>query len=172
MIRMIGRFSLVVGILIALRTTCGAQTCDQRRRLRPVLPGASISSLHHATAGTLGAIVRANGREYLLTAGHVLGELNQIPIGHPVVQPGGIDGGTADDVIAHISFYVPTSKNGVNQADAAIAELKDPDRADARILNIGGPSGTAAPASRGMDVQKMGRTSCVTQGESAPSTSI
>lgn len=75
-------------------------------RLRPVRPGISIG--HPAcTAGTLGCLVTRGGRQYILSANHVLANLNKAEIGDAILQPGTVDGGTQEDAVAVLASFVP-----------------------------------------------------------------
>ena len=94
---------------------------DLRGRIRPVQPGYSTGIASGAGAGTLCCIVSEPGRDiaYVLSADHVFsGEP-----GEPVLQPGLVDGGQAEDRIAAVSRKVPLRDDGPNFAAGAIARL-------------------------------------------------
>jgi len=76
-------------------------------RWRPAPGGVSIGH-RDITAGTLGCIVRKDGKAYILSNNHVLAASNAGQIGDPILQPGPHDGGTvAADTIARLSEFVP-----------------------------------------------------------------
>jgi hypothetical protein len=97
-------------------------------RLRPALGGVSIS---HAGggSGTLGCVLRssADGREYLLSNNHVIGNFNMAQVGDPVLQPSRGDGGSAaGDTIATVARYPMVSQTNDNLVDCAIALVQPP----------------------------------------------
>lgn len=86
-------------------------------KVRPALPGVSIGH-YKVSAGTLGAIVKdAQTKEpLLLSNNHVFanatdGYDGKSKVGDAILQPGAHDGGTYDDVIAHLERFVPIQKN-------------------------------------------------------------
>lgn len=92
---------------------------------RPIYPGVSIGFAHtnKIVTGTLGAIVRRNGDDFLLSNNHVLAFENRLPVGSPILQPGMRDGGAlADHQVGELTEFVPLGSSG-NQVDAAIATL-------------------------------------------------
>lgn len=100
----------------AARAPAAAGPADLRlrtRRVRPAPPGVSVGH-YRDTAGTLGALVRdrRSGAPLILSNNHVLanrageGDGRAAP-GDPVLQPGPSDGGTAADVLALLTRYVP-----------------------------------------------------------------
>lgn len=99
---------------------------------------------------------------YLLSNKHVLNPTNNANPGDPIVQPGVIDGGTR--TIAHFSREQPLNFSGVNQIDAALAEIADSDLVSSEIIEIGVPKGTADYALRKRWVIKCGRTTGITRG--------
>jgi hypothetical protein len=160
---------LVVGIFIALRSTCGAQTCDQTSRLRPVQGGVSVSGFDHPRlVGTLGALVQdSTGTKYVLTANHILGAPNRTLPHEGIEQPAHVDGGHPEhDEIVELTRYVHIdySRAASNHVDAAIARVLEPDLFLSRILNIGQISSSPAPATLNMRLRKMGRSTCLQQG--------
>jgi len=77
-------------------------------RWRPVVPpGVSIGNVNANTAGTLGCLVRRGSDTFILSNNHVLADVNQGHVGDPIVQPGRVDGGTAQDRIATLAEYIP-----------------------------------------------------------------
>lgn len=76
-------------------------------RFRPAPGGVSIGHVS-ITAGTLGCVVRKNGRLYILSNNHVLANSNEALVDDPILQPGSADGGqNPHDLIARLSEWVP-----------------------------------------------------------------
>lgn len=115
-------------------------------------------------AGTLGAIVRKNGKVCILSNAHVLARSGKAKVGDPVVSPGTTDGGSLSaNLVARLVAFVPIDKSGPNQVDAAIAEVL-PDqlgRVRTEIAGAAAPTRVVA-ASIGMQVSKTGRTTHAT----------
>ncbi len=148
-----------------------AHALANRRRLRPLRAGASISLAAGeagpgATAGTLGLFARGGKRLYLLSANHVLAAEGPDRLGAPVLQPGTIDGGGAGDVIGRVSHLVPLRYgNAQNWVDVAAAEVDRGVLVDGDLGTVGlGATHRAAPARLGEVVRKSGRTSGLTEG--------
>jgi S1-C subfamily serine protease len=144
-----------------------------RGRLRPVRPGCSIGfrfaddESGDLMAGTLGAIVEADGARYLLSNNHVLANENRLPVGTPIFQPGLLDGGNATaDRIATLSRFVPLATDGANAVDCALAAVDDPDAVRATVLpRIGRiAGGDPVDAALDMRVEKTGRATGYTTG--------
>lgn len=135
---------------------------------KPIQPGYSIGHFHGG-AGTLGAIVKKNGKLYLLSNSHVLANSGQGGKGDKIIFPGDVDGGILDDdVIGELEEFIAFHVGGemINRTDCAIA-LPLPDRLSslvADIFEIGLPTGTLKPK-RGMKVIKSGRTTHTTEAE-------
>lgn len=135
------------------------------QRIRPAIPGYSIGRAVEAQeAGTFGMVVRMKGQKtplYLLSNAHAIAASGFATKGDAIIQPGGADGGTAAaDTIGTLADWVPLvfSQTGfTNLVDAAIAEL-DEGAASAAIAVLGVPKGVNTKLTRGMYVQKMGRT--------------
>jgi hypothetical protein len=157
-----------VGVLRAHKTAIAAvkpvATPNPRTRMRPARPGASVGfiSSQFKMAGTFGAVVTDDAGTYILSNNHVLADENALQPGAPIVQPGPLDGGTAKDVVARLTRFVPLTP-GANRVDAAIAAVAQPGLVSRDILHIGAPSG-AASASVDMAVHKFGRTTSYTAG--------
>jgi hypothetical protein len=112
-------------------------------------------------SGTLGAVVEDNrGRRYLLSNNHVLANINQNPIGHPIL------GEDMQTQIATLSAFVPLDVNGSNEVDAAIARLDDPATVRTALRKPAGPLADDTPmaASLGSQVCKRGAGSDFTTG--------
>jgi len=146
-------------------------TSPFRSRLRPMHPGGSVGFRFPqpglVMAGTLGAVVSADGVLCMLSNNHVLANENQLPLGSPIFQPGLLDGGDpAKDQVATLLRFVPLNPAGDNQVDCAIARFLDPGGADPVFLPEVGKLASPTPiaAVGGMQVQKVGRTTKFTSG--------
>jgi hypothetical protein len=109
-------------------------------------------------AGTLGAVVEdATGRRYLLSNNHVLANLNQNPIGHPILDA------DTNTQIATLSAFVrlATGPSDSNDVDAAIAKLDHPEAIDSAISAPAGPLSSNSPTAAvlGSEVCKIGASS-------------
>jgi hypothetical protein len=152
---------------------CGAFPAPVTRRFRPVQPGCSCSfqapppDQGMLTASTVGAIVQANGKTFILSNNHALANANALPAGTPIFNPGLLDEPdlTADQIAALTSF-VPISASAHNVVDCAIAELLAGVRFSSEILPDVGRLSSADPiaAAEGMTVVKAGRTTSSTAG--------
>lgn len=152
---------------------------DPTERQRPASVGYSVGH-PDITAGTIGARVKdAAGNVYILSNNHVLAASNDAQFDDPAWQPGAYDGGTSADSIGYLwSFKVIKFSRGNNTMDAAIA------RSDVTNLGNATPAGDGygtpnvqihgdangdgvfddKTALLGLDVQKYGRTTKLTQG--------
>lgn len=143
-----------------------ARGAAQRRRQRPLAPGASLAHLD-VTAGTLGAVVRDRARtRFLLSNNHVLAAVNQGRRGDAIVQPSPQDrGADARDRVARLSRAVRLRPRGrgKNLVDAALAALEPGidvhHTVNGRVLR--GVRMRALPELR---VWKLGRTTGHTRG--------
>src|SRR5712691_754013 len=153
------------------------QSMDGNRthRMRPASGGVSIGH-YRITAGTLGVLVRRQGRPAILSNNHVLANENTGQIGDPILQPGPVDGGRLQDPIARLleravapllgAFGLTMKRlpsGPANLVDAAVAEPIDASLVAADILDIGRVTGTA-DATIGLAVRKRGRTTALTEG--------
>jgi hypothetical protein len=149
-----------------------AQECDTTAaQPRPISLGVSGSNLASIGGGaccarTLGSLVEVGGQQYILSDINTLATRNKSPA---VIQPGLLDLGCVKDTgdkVAHGVKFVAISKTSSNTVNAAIARVI-PGEVDSggSILNIGqiAAGGAVAPAIN-MQVQKMGRTTCLTSG--------
>jgi hypothetical protein len=140
-----------------------------RERVRPAMPGCGLG--HPAvTVGTFGCLVRKRGdgsRLYILSNSHVLADEGLATVGDPILQPGVADGGRRRDRLARLSEFQPFvfSRIGYpNLVDAAIAEV-DPHEVEGAIRILGTrPAGVGRVVRRGLQVQKVGRTTDHTVG--------
>lgn len=137
-----------------------------QKRLRPARPGCSIGFQFPETqagelmAGTLGAVVTADGVSYILSNNHVLANENTLPTGTPIFQPGLLDSGNAArDRIAILSKFVPLETDKPNRVDCALATILDATTVRPAILPKIGRLKSAEPieAVEGMQVEKTGR---------------
>lgn len=137
----------------------GASQLPGRTAHHPrILPGISIGHVR-ATAGTFGAVVRANdtGRECILSASHVLYPDAQCAPGDPIVQPGPFDGGSIPNGV------VASLMRADFQTDTAIAELQGNRPFDHALYGTGVRlQGSRFPAI-GNRLRKSGRTTEVTE---------
>ena len=76
-------------------------------RVRPAPGGVSIGHVD-ITAGTLGCLVRKDGKIFILSNNHVLANSNAASLGDAILQPGPADGGRfPQDQIATLAQFVP-----------------------------------------------------------------
>jgi hypothetical protein len=137
-----------------------------QKRLRPARPGCSIgfqfpeAQAGELMAGTLGAVVTADGISYILSNNHVLANENALPPGTPIFQPGLLDSGSAaNDRIATLARFVPLETGQPNRVDCALATILDAKTVAPAILpRIGRLKGPEPiEAAEGMQVEKTGR---------------
>ena len=137
------------------------------QRMRPAPAGVSIGH-YQITAGTLGCVVedRTTGRPLMLSNNHVLANSNHAKPGDAVLQPGAADGGKLpQDQIGALDRWVEiTFTRRPNTVDGAVARPVDEHTLTSRIIGNGSPNGTAR-ATRGLVVQKTGRTTEFTMGK-------
>jgi len=152
----------VTGMVVALQT-------DPTLKYRPAPIG--VSTGHPAiTAGTIAARVKdLAGNVYALSNNHVYANQNEANIGDSALQPGPYDGGvdTADRIGTLYDFEpIDFTFSGENLIDAAIALSSTSDLDNSTLGNgYGIPSSEVAAATIGLQVQKYGRTTGLTQGE-------
>jgi hypothetical protein len=133
-------------------------------RVRPLVPGCSISSTTNNSAGTLGCFVKDATATYALSNSHVLADFGAAAPGLPIVQPGQLDGGSAPaDQVGTLARAVPVDATALNVADAALATI-DEDGLDPTIPGIGRPRPTPPAPDIGDRVAKRGRTTATTTG--------
>ncbi len=132
-----------------------------RGRVNPLVGGISVGSVT-GQAGTLSTVVwdRTDGTPCVLSNWHVLAGTGTARVGQPTYQPAIFDGGSQDDVVAHLKRWHLGEKG-----DAAIAELSgDRDYASGEILGLWHPISGYLPARLNMKIRKWGRTTGFTQG--------
>lgn len=180
-VRFVAAATLTCLLAIGLRPapTAAQAVCDQTARFpRPVPLGVSGGNINLWTAihqravcasGTLGALVEDAGGLYVLSNNHVIGLSNAAHVGDLITQPGLVDKNckrTPGDSVAFFSRLVKIrfARKRLNTVDAAIAILRPGNTVDPEIANIGFVAGTTVPPTIGLHVQKMGRTTCLTEG--------
>jgi len=96
------------GILTDVVQTGVIKAFGNTTKQRPAQGGDSIG--HYAiTAGTLGCVVKKNGKLMILSNNHVLANSNEGKEGDAILQPGAYDGGTLTEQIASLSEWVPVN---------------------------------------------------------------
>ena len=135
-----------------------------RRRVRPLVPGASVAH-PDVTAGTLGAFVTdADGRVLLLSNNHVLADTDRARVGDPVLSPGPADGGRPGvDRVATLAGFERLVTSG-NLLDLAVATVDDPALVGGNTVPEGVLSGVVEEVLDGVAVAKTGRTTGHTTG--------
>ena len=172
-------FAVVLGVAPAVNleagTVCEDETSFVTRPIALGVPGANINMLQTNSQGdttgccfgTLGALVKGPGGEYILSNNHVLDRVNLGQPGEGIIQPGCPASASAaqDDIVAHLSesAKINFAVHAKNKIDAAIAQIVS-GGVSGDILNIGPISNKIAPAVIKLAVQKMGASSCLTQG--------
>lgn len=147
---------------------------DEPMAYRATECGCSIGLSDVPSAGTAGALAEdAEGRRYILSNNHVLGNQNAARAGYMVIQPALLDGGIGPrDAVAKLTRYVPlkfllfekvTDASPTNAVDCAIAEFSGERLISARIRDIGDVQ-PPVPAHIGLKVKKTGRTTGLTHG--------
>jgi hypothetical protein len=143
------------------------ETPPFRGRLRPLVPGASVS-LEAGGTGTLATVVRRSGSESLemLSNNHVLADENRAPAGAVVLQPGLVDGGSEGvDRVGTLTSFVPIDVAGVNLVDCAVAAIDDEVEWSFATFDVyGGLTGLFELADEFPPVAKFGRTTGHTEG--------
>lgn len=103
-------------------------------RYRPAPGGVSIGH-RDITAGTLGGLVKKDGRTVILSNNHVLANSNAARAGDPILQPGPYDGGRLPgDHIADLQAFVPIEFLGAPSACAIAGAVVAFLNAVARLL--------------------------------------
>jgi hypothetical protein len=94
------------GVFRAFQLADAAGGQNPQQKMRPARPGVSLG--HYAiTAGTLGCLVQRGGETLILSNNHVLANSNNARAGDAILQPGPVDGGTANDQIAELADFIP-----------------------------------------------------------------
>jgi hypothetical protein len=136
--------------------------------------GSSIYVGNMIGAGTLGCLVE-DGHGILcgLTNNHVSAACNYAPLAMPIVAPGPIDvtAGSLDPFTIGHHYGLFPFVDGLDQnvavndnLDAAIFRIKDPGGVSSMQRNAYDTPAMTMPVAAGMTVQKVGRTTGITQG--------
>jgi hypothetical protein len=143
------------------------ETLPFRQRLRPLVPGASVSLAEGGT-GTIAGFVRIGGSDavQMLSNNHVLADENRATPGADVIQPGVVDGGTvANDTVGALTTFVPIDLGGTNLVDCAIATIDELVGWSLATFDVyGGLTGVLEIGEEFPTVAKFGRTSGHTIG--------
>src|SRR5205807_733333 len=95
-----------------------------RDRFRPIRPGSSIGPPpigNMVEAGTLGAIVKSGGAQYILSNNHVLANEDKLSVGTAIFQPALLDkGNQTTDKVATLSKTVPLPPEATNMVAAPL----------------------------------------------------
>lgn len=116
------------------------------------------------SGGTIGCIVRRNGRNFLLSNNHVLAECNGAKLDDEIWHPGSGDGGGSPPIAKLSDFKLLDFDGCPNRMDAAIAELFDPASVRPQVRIIGTLGAAIPEPVAGTLVEKCGRGSNYTNG--------
>ncbi len=143
----------------------------ERGKLRPIRPGCSIgfqsTTAGEVMAGTLGALVEADGKRYMLSNNHVLAGENSLSAGAAILQPGLLDkNDPGSDKVGALARFIKLQVGGPNKVDCAIAELNDGMKSNPAVMPRVNKlkSGDPVSAVENMQVEKTGRTTGYTTG--------
>jgi len=143
-------------------------TAEQSRPIPLGVSGGNIDSIDpgDCCSGTLGSLVESGSNQFILSNSHILAARDKSQV---VVQPGLADLGCSQDSSDQVADgvkFIRISKTRTNIVDAAIAQVIEGDvDSSGSILNIGNIAAGGAVAPRlKLRVQKMGRTTCLTEG--------
>ncbi|MCB2205006.1 S1 family peptidase [bacterium] len=148
----------------------GAAVDLGQRLTRPVPIGVSTSNYYDCGAGTIGVRVKSNDAHYILSCNHVFARLNAGGSGEVILQPGRADNGCTtvlNDEVARLADMqtIDYSPYANNLMDAAVASTTTAMVDNSTPLDgYGVPSSTTMCATVGMEVQKYGRRTGLTQG--------
>lgn len=136
-------------------------------RWRPVPGGVSVGH-PRVTAGSAGCYLWLGGKAYLASNNHVIADSGLAQLGDVTLQPGAIDGGDpSEDIIGHLSHFVPFTRDQPNKVDLALAEVAL-EYVDDRILGFASGDRIIqvepGRAEIGEEVVKSGRTTGLTYG--------
>lgn len=159
------------GVPVIIEETGDFRAFALTSRYRPVPIGVSIGNNLECAAGTLGCIIYIGGNKYILSNNHVMARENRAAIGEDIVQPGRYDNvncanNVATDKIADLSDFEPLKFDGTNNTiDASIALFSTTDITCATLPTYYGFPGTSSvPATVGLAIKKVGRTTSLTTG--------
>ena len=143
------------------------ETLPFRQRLRPLVPGASVSLAEGGT-GTIAGFVRPVGSDtvQMLSNNHVLADENRAAPDALVIQPGVVDGGTvANDTVGALAAFEPIDLAGTNLVDCAVAAVDETAGWSLATFDVyGGLTGVLEIGGEFPTVAKFGRTSGHTIG--------
>ncbi len=163
----------VGGVRVVIERTGAIRPFALTQRYRPVPIGVSAGNANDCIPGTIGCVLTARGKSYLLSANHVFARQNQAAIGEWEMQPSRPDAdpscGAAPPgtLVAKLADFEPVVYDGStpNAMDAAIAELATNDFTCATPAGYYGlPSSQPVTAGVGSPVLKVGRTTELTRG--------
>lgn len=161
------------GVRVVSATTGTLRPFALTGAYRPVPIGVSVGNANDCVPGTLGCVLASGRRRYFLSANHVFARQNQAVIGEAEVQPSHPDAdpacgpAPAASIVGTLAEFEPVIYDGhtPNLMDAAIAEVGMVKVTCATLPDYyGAPSATAAAATVGLAIQKVGRTTELTQG--------
>jgi len=135
--------------------------------VRPIVCGYSAGGAEPGTTGTVGCLVTRRGdptQTYVLSNSHVFAKSGLGAVGDPIYQPGA-DDAPPNTAVATLVQWQPFTFSDTFEAniDAAIAAPAAGVEFNPTVYNIGLPKGVR-PLTRGMTVQKSGRTTEYTTG--------
>jgi hypothetical protein len=143
------------------------ETPPFRQRLRPLVPGASVS-LEEGGTGTIAGFVRRTESDAveILSNNHVLADENRAPPDAVVIQPGVVDGGTAPgDTVGALASFVPIDLTGTNVVDCTVATVDEGIGWSLATFDVyGGLTAVFEVGEEFPAVAKFGRTSGRTDG--------
>jgi hypothetical protein len=156
--------ALAAGLLAFPAVFADGGANHQVRNLKFGVSGGNINDISRAfcCSGTLGALVQANGVNYILSNNHVLARGDQAAAGEDISQPGLIDNGCQPaTIVADFTAAPPLGSN----VDAAVAQLRTGLMlATGEIEDTGVISNAAGTPTVGLAVAKSGRTTGFTTG--------
>jgi hypothetical protein len=157
-------FIALIAVTLAIAGLAAAISDHRERTFLFGSSGGNVNDINKrfCCSGTLGALVAADGVEYILSNNHVLARSDNAGAGEDISQPGLIDNGCrVADVVADFTVAPPLGSN----VDAGLAAVR-PGEMDTtgEILGIGIPSSTTVAPAVGVAVRKSGRTTGVTDG--------
>jgi len=138
---------------------------DRQKSVRPLQGGISVGCAF-STAGTLQIVARYNDKPALFSNAHVIApHWSGAKIGHPVIQPGWVDG-VFEEIGTLVDYEEIDFREGENIIDFAIAELKEGvDYKENFIIGHGEIKPEIRRAKSGDLMKKTGRTSGPNEAE-------
>lgn len=141
------------------------------QKLRPLESGCGISLDGNNEDGTLGCIVTkivdGEMQYFILSNNHVLADLNNAPIGSPIVQPSFyITKEENENIIAHLDTFIPLKfdSRSINYVDCAIGKILDNSNISNKIFELGEIAGYNKPT-LDLYVKKVGFVSGLSEGK-------